>query len=227
MGRVRSYFAALLGASAVFSCNRQPKADGPATTVTAEKLSDDYEANEVGADQRYKGKTLLVTGPVERVEEGAVHGIDVRLSTSNGNVIAYLLGTERESAGQLERGQSACFRCTGGGKIMWPLLLDCAIVADASAAQAGTAAASTSAVAPAPVASAVGVDAVGVKECDDYIKRWNDCYKGTPQYDAALPQLQQMKQTWAMQAKANPAALARGCKMALDAFPSTSCKRAK
>jgi hypothetical protein len=75
-------------------------------------------------------------------------------------------------------------------------------------------------------AAASGGDSVGVKECDDYIKKWNDCYKDPATKAAAKPGLDQMTAAW-KQAAANPqskAGLATGCKMALDNFPSSACK---
>jgi hypothetical protein len=67
---------------------------------------------------------------------------------------------------------------------------------------------------------------IGIKECDDYIKTWNDCYKDPTMRAAAEPGFKQMKDTWATQAKdpASKAALASGCKMALDNFPKAACK---
>ena len=69
-------------------------------------------------------------------------------------------------------------------------------------------------------------DAVGVKECDDYIKTWKDCYKDPTARAAAQPGLDQMTKAWKEQAKDpnSKAALAQGCKMALDNFPKAACR---
>jgi len=71
-----------------------------------------------------------------------------------------------------------------------------------------------------------GGGSIGIKECDDYIKTWNDCYKDPTMRAAAEPAFKQMKETWATQAKDpnSKAALASGCKMALDNFPKAACK---
>ena len=55
---------------------------------------------------------------------------------------------------------------------------------------------------------------------------FNDCYKDPTARAAAEPGLKQMKDTWRTQAKdpASKAALASGCKMALDNFPKAACK---
>jgi hypothetical protein len=70
-----------------------------------------------------------------------------------------------------------------------------------------------------------GGDSIGVKECDDYIKTWNDCYKDPAAKAAAKPGLDAMTKAWKDQAKdpQTKAALATGCKMALDNFPKAAC----
>jgi hypothetical protein len=70
-----------------------------------------------------------------------------------------------------------------------------------------------------------GGDAIGVKECDDYVKTWKDCYKDPTARAAAQPGLDQMTKAWKEQAKdpASKTALAQGCKMALDNFPKAAC----
>jgi hypothetical protein len=67
---------------------------------------------------------------------------------------------------------------------------------------------------------------IGVKECDDYIKKFNDCYKDPTAKAAAQAGLDAMKQGWAGMAKdpQQKAALAGACKTALDNFPSAACK---
>jgi hypothetical protein len=75
-------------------------------------------------------------------------------------------------------------------------------------------------------AAAAGGDSVGVKECDDYIKKFNDCYKDPTAKAAAKPGLDAMVSAW-KQAAATPqgkAGLATGCKSALDNFPAAACK---
>ena len=46
-----------------------------------------------------------------------------------------------------------------------------------------------------------GGDSIGVKECDDYIKTWNDCYKDPAAKAAAKPGLDAMTKAWKDQAK--------------------------
>jgi hypothetical protein len=67
---------------------------------------------------------------------------------------------------------------------------------------------------------------IGVKECDDYIKKWNDCYKDPTMKAAAAPAFEQVKQSWAGMAKDpnQKAALAGACKTMVDNFPTAACK---
>src|SRR5579862_5884894 len=67
---------------------------------------------------------------------------------------------------------------------------------------------------------------IGVKECDEYIKKWNDCYKDPTMKAAAQPAFDQVKQSWAGMAKDpnQKAALAGACKTMVDNFPTAACK---
>ena len=51
--------------------------------VTSSQLFNDYQANKVAADNRYKGKQLLVTGTVASVNKGPFGGLVLRLATPN------------------------------------------------------------------------------------------------------------------------------------------------
>jgi hypothetical protein len=65
-----------------------------------------------------------------------------------------------------------------------------------------------------------------VKECDDYLAKWNTCYKDPAVKAAAQPGLDAMKKSWINMA-ANPAtrpSLATACKSALDKFPTAACR---
>jgi hypothetical protein len=67
---------------------------------------------------------------------------------------------------------------------------------------------------------------IGVKECDDYVAKFDACYKDPTAKAAAQPSLDAMKQAWAAAAKdpATKAGLSFSCKAALDAFPAAACK---
>ena len=50
-----------------------------AVQVTAAALFHAYEANEVSADEQYKGKKLLVTGAVASIDKGGITGEAIRI----------------------------------------------------------------------------------------------------------------------------------------------------
>lgn len=101
------------------------------TTVGALRLWQDYDANEVAADNRYKGKTLRVTGRVLSVEKN-LNGAAV-LDMASGNPIFRTMATlqlaETQRAAALTRGNTVVLECTGGGRMMrMPQLEDCELL---------------------------------------------------------------------------------------------------
>jgi hypothetical protein len=74
--------------------------------------------------------------------------------------------------------------------------------------------------------SAAGASgSVGVKECDDYVAKWSECYKDPATRAAVQPSFDQVKQQWATMAKdpAQKAGLQTACKAMVDNFPSAAC----
>ncbi|HEY8040005.1 MAG TPA: hypothetical protein VIF15_09440 [Polyangiaceae bacterium] len=67
---------------------------------------------------------------------------------------------------------------------------------------------------------------IGIKECDDYIAKWNACYKDPAMKAAAKPAFDTIQQQWREQAKDpnQKAGLKMACKSMVDNFPSSSCK---
>lgn len=97
-----------------------------------------------------------------------------------------------------------------------------------SAAPAASSAAPAASSAAAPADSAGGSDApVGVQECDDYIKKWKECYKDPTIKAAMEPAFKQLTDGWrktASEGQAQKDGLKVGCKASLDAFPKDGCK---
>lgn len=102
----------------------------PSLTVTATQLYNDYHANEVAADEKYKGKTLRVTGSVASIDKDFMGNILLRLVTPNefSQVMATLQDTEKGKAGRLAKGNGVRLVCEGQGMVIGsPSLDDCAI----------------------------------------------------------------------------------------------------
>lgn len=109
-------------------------ADAPEAPVevTTKQLFADYESNEVSADNKYKGKTLMVTGIIKRIAKdpfddkpyvellaGDKYGINsVHASVANEAALA-----------PLKKGNKLIMRCRGGGSSLAtpPMLVDCTI----------------------------------------------------------------------------------------------------
>lgn len=96
--------------------------------VDAKTLFDEYQANEVAADDRYKGKKLLVRGTVQSVDKDFLDSIIVRLATSNQfmGAMARMEDGEKSQASRLRKGEKVAVLCEGGGIVIGtPSLRDC------------------------------------------------------------------------------------------------------
>jgi TonB family protein len=99
-------------------------------SVSAPKLWADYQANEVAADNVYKGRELIVEGQVASINKDVVDDAYVLLSTYNEfeSVHAELNSQYEPQAASLQIGQIITVRCEGGGMILAsPFLKDCSI----------------------------------------------------------------------------------------------------
>ena len=115
---------------------------GPASTpvdvstairVSAVKLWSDYHANEVAADNVYKGQTLVVTGMVKGINKDAFDEAFLELATYNEfeTVDAYLQQSELAKAARMSVYQPVTVACRGDGMVIEsPILRDCTIQAD-------------------------------------------------------------------------------------------------
>ncbi|WP_302476318.1 OB-fold protein [Pandoraea communis] len=98
--------------------------------VSLSKLAEDYEANEVAADIKYKGKLLEITGRVQSIDKDAFDGISIALATSNEFMPARASVDKslEATAAQLTKGQTITVRCKGGGLLVGsPILRNCQI----------------------------------------------------------------------------------------------------
>lgn len=101
-----------------------------AVLVTATQLFNDYQGNEVSADDKYKGKTLLVSGNVAEVKKDFTDSIIIGLRSPNQfmPIDAHVEDSEKSKAGRLNKGDAVKLRCEGGGMIIGrPQLTDCTV----------------------------------------------------------------------------------------------------
>jgi hypothetical protein len=99
------------------------------TNMTARRLAAEYSANEVAADNKYKGKRVAVTGVVTQISKDIADEIFIVLSTGDNpfeGVQAYLgKGTATEAA-KLSKGQKVGLVCSVDGMMVGHVVLrDC------------------------------------------------------------------------------------------------------
>lgn len=97
--------------------------------VTVAQLAKDYDANEVAADQKYKGKKLRVSGSVQSIDKDVFDNIVVHLRATNEFIpaMAKLDDKHEALAASLSKGNKIIWQCNGGGKLIGrPVLNNCA-----------------------------------------------------------------------------------------------------
>jgi len=101
----------------------------PAMTVSASELYADYEANGVAADDKYKGKVLLVTGEVNTIDRDIMETIYVTLQGDEyfGDVQCFFAEDHVSAASQLTKGQTITVKGRCDGKLMNVMLEGCVI----------------------------------------------------------------------------------------------------
>jgi hypothetical protein len=107
----------------------------PALSVSAPKLFADYQANEVQADNIYKGKRLAVRGMVMEIRKDFMNSIVLALGSTNEfmPVDAHLEEDESSKAAALHKWDVVNLICDGDGMVVGsPQLRNCSFDASAS-----------------------------------------------------------------------------------------------
>lgn len=102
----------------------------PAIDVDATTLWQEYQANEVAADSRYKGKSLSVLGFVSAIQKDVVGDMLVKLRSPNEfmGTLATMAKSEAGSVAKLSKGQKVVLLCRGAGMTLGsPMLRECAV----------------------------------------------------------------------------------------------------
>lgn len=100
----------------------------PPLAVTARELFAAYEANEAAAQETYGGRSLAVTGVIDKIDLDMSDEPVVMLRTSNQfmSARAELLDASQPKAKSLTKGQKITMVCGGVGEVMGiPMLSDC------------------------------------------------------------------------------------------------------
>jgi hypothetical protein len=100
----------------------------PPMAVSPVDLWNAYDANEVAADEVYKGRPLSVKGTVETIDKDFLNNIIVRLKVPGQflGIHCDLEDSEKSKAMSLQKGQAITLQCTGGGRVVGsPVLRKC------------------------------------------------------------------------------------------------------
>jgi hypothetical protein len=96
--------------------------------VSAADLFAAYEANEVAADNQYKGKLLAVTGTVAGINKDFTDEVYVEIGTSNQFMSIQARGIDPAVAAGLQKGTKVTVVCEGAGLMVGsPILNECAV----------------------------------------------------------------------------------------------------
>ena len=98
-------------------------------SVTATQLYSDYKGNQVAADEKYKGKTLEVSGTISTIGKDILDTMYVSLKTGDiiGAVQCMLEDSELEKAANLTQGQQITLTGENPDYLMNVILRNCKI----------------------------------------------------------------------------------------------------
>lgn len=100
----------------------------PAIDVSPEQLRSDYKANEISADQRYRGKVLRVTGMVKAIKKDFMDDPYVVLGTSNMFEGVHARFEDAAGLSGLRQGSTITVRCIGNNVVLGsPMLKHCVL----------------------------------------------------------------------------------------------------
>ena len=107
----------------------EQEANQPAIQVSATQLYADYEANEIAADQKYKGKVLVVSGTIGDIAKDIADDIYVTLKGDDviGDVQCFFSEAHTSTAAQLQKGQKITVKGKCDGKMMNVILRGCSV----------------------------------------------------------------------------------------------------
>lgn len=99
-----------------------------AIDVTAKQLFADYDANELGADEKYKGKTLRISGTVSSIGKDITGTAYVQFAIGDPVYGVQCMFNDASGLSSLKKGQQLVVRCKEPGKMGNVVLSDCVTV---------------------------------------------------------------------------------------------------
>jgi hypothetical protein len=97
--------------------------------VSLDTLYNDYQANEVAADNKYRGHLLMVSGSINRIAKNLMDQTYLALNLDGRvfDINAVLASPYLPVAAALSKGQMVTLVCVGDGKVITPDIKNCAI----------------------------------------------------------------------------------------------------
>lgn len=109
----------------------KPRRDEAPIIVTAPILVTEYEANEIAADEKYKGRKVQVTGVIDSIAKDIIDSMYVSLDSGQEfgitNVQCFFDDSEGRYLASLSKGRSLTVTCRCDGKFGNVLLRECEI----------------------------------------------------------------------------------------------------
>ncbi|MEG0208785.1 OB-fold protein [Hafnia sp.] len=98
----------------------QPSAIKEVYKTTANQLFNDYEDNEVAADEKMKGKLIAVSGVVDSIDKDFTNSIVIGLRTSNQFMSARMEmeDSQKSTALSLKKGQKVTILCESMSRVI-------------------------------------------------------------------------------------------------------------
>lgn len=101
--------------------------------ATADELLNSYKENELAGDEKYKGKTLIITGKINSIQSGLGDTPFILLNAGGDMEFAlpqaHFSNSEKQSLLELKKGTNVKLQCIGDGEIGGtPMLKDCKVL---------------------------------------------------------------------------------------------------
>ena len=97
-------------------------------TISAQDLTAAYEANEVAADEKFKDRTLYVSGIITDIKKDILGDIYVTLRGDGMFREVQCFFEDKETAAQMQKGMKVTFKGKCDGLMMNVLMKDCTLV---------------------------------------------------------------------------------------------------
>jgi DNA-directed RNA polymerase subunit RPC12/RpoP len=103
-----------------------PKYEEATVQVSAFDLARDYDANEVAADNKYKGRRIDITGQVQSINKDFKDEVWLGIAARNQFMPIHASGFSPSQVVELKKGDQITITCRGSGMVIGsPMLKDC------------------------------------------------------------------------------------------------------